>query len=563
MVVRMRRMRWEKRPFFVLFVIFCLLSYFDVVEDVDVAPTVHTVVGDCCLLQLSHSIEMRVIMKNCFLLFWLIIILFGAGCNDESALPDEAVADLPTAVISVPVQTAPTVTTALTATFAPTAVIFPNTPTPLAVATAEPTAVPTRIPPTVIPSDVEIVTDRRPLFLRDLLFIGDGALKKWHHQSGEVEILLAPNVSGRRELIYGDVTNFSVDRAGVNAIVVRQLADDSGFSELVFVNLATSEHQILVESVMNVLELDMSPDGRYAVYVEQGLADDFIGGTILQLEINSGHVMPVGFCDHAPPTETDSMAEARNRCLGIGWTPDSQNMLWSDTHGVWLRHIQADEPTLIRAASYDLDSEYGLTRYEMRDWAKDGRHLLLYAHHTYGTQTAVLDVATNLLILMPDSYVAHFGEDAKYIQIDWMQDDRLMVFRQNQNSELDPSLELWRLAEGQLRLEESTVLNLPSHRWLGDPVHFITGRFALTLFADDVEAQGIYLMASSNEQPKKVNELPYRNGKTTWLFDNLGTIYTNDRDAFMFLAVDQNGGEVMYDIRPFVGNIATNFMWLP
>jgi hypothetical protein len=147
-----------------------------------------------------------------------------------------------------------------------------------------------------------------------------------------------------------------------------------------------------------------------------------------------------------------------------------------------------------------------------------------------------------------------------------MQDGRLFLFSGGGDQGQDnPILQLWRLADGQLNLEETTLLQLPAHDWLQDGVHFITGRFAFTLLADDPAGRGIYLMASSNEQPQKVNDLPYLTGDTTWLYDNIGTIFTlpGQDDAVMFLTADPGREAAFYDIRPFTGERASHFYWLP
>jgi hypothetical protein len=114
-----------------------------------------------------------------------------------------------------------------------------------------------------------------------------------------------------------------------------------------------------------------------------------------------------------------------------------------------------------------------------------------------------------------------------------------------------------------MALEETTRLQLPPHNWLQDGIHFITGRFAFTLLADDPEVRGLYLMASSNEQPQKVNSLPYLTGETTWLHDNVGAIFSlpGQDNAFSFLAVEPEAA--IYEIRPFLGDRASSFYWLP
>jgi hypothetical protein len=237
-------------------------------------------------------------------------------------------------------------------------------------------------------------------------------------------------------------------------------------------------------------------------------------------------------------------------------------MLWSDTQGIWLRHLNASEPTLILSVTAAVADNLS-PLYQLRDWSLDGRYLLLSIVRFDRVETAVLDLVTNQLIPVPETTV---GEGTGYRAVDWMQDGRLFLFTGGADQgQTTPMLQLWRLTDGQLNLEETTALQLPLHNWLQDGIHFITGRFGFTLLADDPAARGIYLMASSNEQPQKVNSLPYLTGEATWLYDNIGTIFTppGRDDSVMFLTAELDGEVVFYDIRPFIGDHASHFYWLP
>jgi hypothetical protein len=505
---------------------------------------------------------MKIVYK-CLFLPLLILLLTACGSSDAAETPELV---LPTAVVVEQATPPPDPTLALapTATFAATAVLFPDTPTPPPAATSAAATTPTALPPTLIPAESVLVNNTRPFFQQDLLFIGNGALRRWSHRDGTVTDLLFPQVAGRQDLTYGNVTQFSVSDNGSRAIAARALPDDPNVTNLFRIGLNNNSSQQIASDIPALLDLVISPDGRNALYISGEIEEDGLpqSGTVYRLNLDEGGAATaVGTCSDIPPAETDDLFNTP--CQGGSWTPDSQNMLWSDAQGIWLRHLNATAPTLILPAEYNTGSSSDVTLYVLRDWAKDGRHIMLTLGHYEGSETAVFDVATNQLTVLPNSL---FYGSTGYIQSDWMQDDRILVFRQqNEQGSAAPTLELWRLNDTQFTREESIPLDLPPHNWLQDPIHFITGRLAFTLLADDPAISGIYLMASGNEPPEKVNSLPYRTGRTTWVYDNNGTLFAmpGQDDAFLFLSTDPEQEQRFYDIRSFTGDHASDFYWLP
>jgi hypothetical protein len=498
--------------------------------------------------------------KRYFLIFSIILLCVTACGGDVPEDTSELI--IPTAVIQEGTITGPTGEVA-TAILQPTAVLFLDTPTPAATAVLTETTVPTptSLPPTLIPQDETVIENTRPFLSQDLLFIGGGELRRWSRRDGSISTLLFAQISGRQELLYGNVHRFSVNETGTVAVAARAIPTESMNSELWWVDTTSGENRQLVANVPGLIDLALSPDGRSLLYVASDADNLFQSGTVYRLDLNS-NALPIvmGTCTDEPTAAAIDFVGGA--CLGVKWSRDSQNMLWSDAQGIWLRHVNASEPRLILPVTVVAGAGV-LPNYYLRDWSLDGRYLLLHTIQFEGIGTAVLDLVTNQLIPMPETTV---GPSGGYRDVDWMQDGRLFVFRSgDEQGRGDPLLQLWRLTDGQLNLEETTILQLPPHNWLQNGIHFITGRFAFTLLADDPEVRGLYLMASSNEQPQKVNSLPYITGETTWLYDNVGTIFAapGRDDAFMFLRVEPDGEEVFYDIRPFLGDHASDFYWLP
>ena len=507
-------------------------------------------------------------MDKRHLLIGLIIILLIAACGGDEV---EQTADvvLPTAVIQEATPFGVTEAEA-TATWQPTAVIFPNTPTPPPVATEAPEPTPTALPPTLIPSDVVVESENRPFISQDLLFVGDGDLRKWSRRDGSVATLLFRRTVGRQELLYGNVHHVAISEDGTVAVAARAIPTDSMNSELWWVDMVFGQTRQLIENVTGLISMALSPDGRSLLYVVSDADNLFRSGTVYRLDLDSGvGATAVGRCTDEPVTIADS--PIRGACAGVHWTRDSQNMLWSDAQGIWLRHLNANDPTLILPTAIGEDVPF-VPLYQLRDWSLNGRYLLLSipqieevetsVFELVTVETAVLDLVTNELIALPGAIVT---DDSGYVVVDWMQDGRLFFIREkNEQGEVAPTLQLWRLTDGQLALEETTALQLPPHQQVQDGVHFITGRFAFTLLADDPLVSGLYVMASSNEQPQRVNGLPFATGNTTWLYDNAGAILAmpGQKDAFVFLGVTPGEG-VAYEIRPFLGNRVSHFIWLP
>ena len=497
--------------------------------------------------------------KRSLFIYGIILLLFSACGSDTPDNRTELI--LPTAVSQASASSTP-IPLAATAIVQPTAVLFLDTPTPAATAVITMTPMPTAtsLPPTLIPSEVTLIEDTRPFLSQDLLYIGEGELRQWSRRDGSVTTLLFRRISGRQELLYGNVHRFTVNEAGTVVVAARAIPTDSMNSELWWVDTASGENRELVASVLGLIDVALSPDGRSLLYVASDPDNLLWSGTVYRLDLNSGAApVMVGTCTAEPPAAAADLIGGRT-CLGVKWTRDSQNMLWSDAQGIWLRHLNATEPRLILPVTEAVDDNF-IPLYQLRDWSLNGRYLLLSVVKFERRETAVLDLVTNQLIPVPGTTVS---EDTGYRDVDWMQDDRLFVFRsEDEQGQGDPVLQLWRLTDGQLILEETTSLSLPPHDWLQDGIHFITGRFAFTLLADDPIVRGLYLMASSNEPPQKVNDLPYLAGETTWLYDNIGAIFAvpGRDDAFMFLGVEPE--EAMYEIRPFIGNRASHFYWLP
>jgi hypothetical protein len=107
-------------------------------------------------------------------------------------------------------------------------------PTPTLDPTATVTTTPAATPATNPPVQA-IQSGQLPPTSRDLLFLADGAFKRWSHSSGQIETLLPGPIPGARVRnedntfadFVGDITQFSVSQDGKRAVAVRLTASET------------------------------------------------------------------------------------------------------------------------------------------------------------------------------------------------------------------------------------------------------------------------------------------------------------------------------------------------
>ena len=105
------------------------------------------------------------------------------------------------------------------------------------------------------------------------------------------------------------------------------------------------------------------------------------------------------------------------------------------------------------------------------------------------------------------------------------------------------------------------ALTVPPYFNIHDVVHSGNGRFNFILSSDSPQNRGLYVMASSNEQPVKAVDAPYDNVTAVWSPDGSGAIISHSRQsaAPFYGAVNE---ERLYTLQPYLGNAHT-FQWRP
>jgi hypothetical protein len=371
------------------------------------------------------------------------------------------------------------------------------------------------------------------------------------------------------------VTAYSVTADGERIVAARMVNPEARTFELMRVDIQSHNTWKLADAP-NLLHFVVSPNGRNALYVAGGRPFEpseavaeleaenpnvpVQSGTVYLVDMETQQSREVGQCVDIPKG-ADWGIKFLTSCQGVYWTNDSQNMLWADVSGIWLRHLNASQPTLFYPNAADLTQPPGLYHRPIA-FAQNGRHLLIQRVLFEGFSYHVLDLVSQETADLPGS---QFGIGSGYINVNWMQDDRLLKLRQQDaNGQLAPALELWRVQDdNSITLEETTLLtNLPSHQNIRFVNHFQNGRFGFLLEGNDPMDSGLYIMTSSTEQPERINGLPYNQVAVIWQPDGSGAI-VEQRDAVGNFLYTLAGGNVYYDLQAAFGPNARSFFWRP
>ncbi len=545
---------------------------------------------------MKQSLSLRFL----FVLTWMLAIAFLAACSAEPEVEPTPILPPPNVnvgEIGTPVSGGGG--TAVSPTLEPGQVIsgtaVPATdatlqPTPTLEATATATGTPGATPVTDPPVQA-ITSGTMPSASRDLLFLADGAFKRWNHQTGQNEVLLPGPIPSSRiredasqwNPVVGDLTDFSVSADGKRAVVARltasipvtrtntagddhQYPDQDTQHELWFMDLVSNQTWRIVSRVDNLAGLALSPDARHVAFqgasLDGGYAVQESGEPILHV-----YFLPTG--GGTPGTITD-VAACERYCGSLTWHPDNNLFVWNDNTAVWLQNLAGRESEQLiqnRPFNEQAPDIANVAVYSPIEWANNGRYLLLWKGGWEGGSRAVFDVPTKALVDVPDTavYVNEFPTEVM-----WMPDARLYILRSETGTgTFQPRAELWRFQPEQntIVMEESVLLSNQNLGAAGGQ-HLEDGRFAYVLFAQDAlnTGAGAYHLVSFNETPERVNASPpvqFMPGTATafWSKDGYGVLIMIQEYGRVYYA--QADGDYLYDVTAVLGAEPHAFHWQP
>jgi len=468
-------------------------------------------------------------------------------------------------------------------------------PTPTLEATATATA--EMVATAVTDPPIQAITSQPlPESSRNLLFLADGAFKRWNQANGQIETLVpGPNSSAPEnadEPEIGRVTDYSMSADGKRAVVARLLriatdpdienAQPETSHELLFVDMVSGETWTLVPQVDNLGTFGLSPNAQQLAFAATGLDGlpdapgsgvDFENGAPLP---NNLYVMTTG---GGNPGSVNQVRDCAGRCFDPVWHVENNLVAFADEAALWLYNIAAREPELLlENTPYEPGmADVGqISIYSPIEWASNGRYLLVWEGLWEGAHRAVLDVPTKAFALIPNL----FDYDRVFpAEISWMSDDRLLIWRTQIEDRIEqiPLVELWRFdpTTEQLNLEESaTLADLPLG--VSGGTYLADGRFAFALHeiprSDDpaaAQASGTYVLTSLAETPERVNSLPptstaYLHTQVVWAKDGSGALLVQQPRQFeTTVYYAPTDGDFLYDVTAVLGQNPHNFQWQP
>ncbi len=527
-------------------------------------------------------------------LFWLLLLGSLAACTGDTFSEPTPIPPPPTSSDGQNPPAAATITPAANA--AATEPAAAPTPTLEATATVTPEAVATAV--TNLPIQA-ITSQPLPASSRNLLFLADGAFKRWNQANGQIEIIVTGPDPARRvqaddmlpvDAFVGDVTGYATSADGKRAVVARLIGEQpTGESEtslvetsheLLFVDMVSGETWMLVPQVDNLGTFHLSPDAQQLAFVATGL-DGIPDAPGSGVDFESGEPIPnnlyVMATGGGSPGSINQVRDCAGRCFDPVWHIENNLVAFADEAALWLYNIAAREPEMLLENTPYTEgmADVGqISIYSPIAWASNGRYLLLWEGLWEGANRAVLDVPTNTLTAVPDSFVY---ADLFPSEISWMPDDRLLVWRTQQETEnFTPQVELWRFNHdaGEMVREESAVLSDLPLGLLGG-TNLENGRFAFALGAvpsnsqATLQAVGAYLLISLAEMPERVNSLPpggegRLQSNIYWAKDGSGALLVQEPrqfEATVYYA--PTDGDFLYDVTAVLGQNPHDFQWQP
>jgi hypothetical protein len=498
------------------------------------------------------------------LIGWLVCLwgLVGCGLNEPAATlpppPTPPGGTRPSAIVTEGIATLPPDDGARQTAVAQ------SSPTPATIAT--PTLAPTATPATqpADPRATAVSAANLPATSHDLLLIADGELKRWNHNSRQIETLLSRDntLQPDPDTGIGDTIAYSLRADGRRAVVGRLTATTTisdtvtpgaiitiNTYELRYLNLETGAAQPLVTAVTdtNRPAFSLSPDGRYLAF--SGLAlgaanpmpDQATDEQLFVLETESGQTPRI-------------VGQCRGSCTAMRWHQDNNFFVFGDRQGLWLYNLSASRPELLLDGGQG-DAGFGVY-VEPIAWGRNGRYLLMwYGGGIEGAERAVFDVPTKTRLIVPNSFVY---ADPLYAEMTWMQDDRLFIVRSEGGQALG---ETWRvnLDAGQIQRDESVILSSQLEHPTA-PVHWPNGHFGYGLLdANDAASSGLYRRVAFTEPEAQLNVLPAATyaPEIAWLPDGSGAAIAHDGRLY-YAPTDG----ALYDLSTAVGPNAHTLTWL-
>lgn len=409
---------------------------------------------------------------------------------------------------------------------------------------SQPVSVRSEPSPTLIPY---------PAQTSDLLYISDGALKRWDY------------VTNFTVALVDGVEEFSVSNDGSKIILLRPrkiTANGVQMYDLDIFDFETKQITNWFEESPRLFHILLSPDGTLTAYTTQE---------------NGGELYVI---DSAAPEDAIKIGTHEGEFKRLVWAPDSSAIIWNDSHGIWGGDPQETGSHLIHPNFVEVYDPKGNKSeievdFEQINWSPLGRYVLtrVVPSDSNVSWYAVLDSVSGRLEQIQDSYET--GQAT--VGAGWNNDGSLYIGRSGDPAQQTPPfIQRWHL----LATHDDLLLPGEVYPIISDEFPFETSRPGrdsslclnwLLSNRDDSLNLGVTL-PDTNMKPAlfyldwedgslhKLFTLPNNPMDILWSLDGGGALTFEQSDKILFI---QFSSGLTFDLRPVLGENAHSFTWLP
>lgn len=248
----------------------------------------------------------------------------------------------------------------------------------------------------------------------DLLYLEADRLMRWDPRTNYA-VQLA-----------GNVREYSVDGSGNHIALLRPKQISANGSELFDLDvlyLESKRIENLLTDIPSITKMSISPDGSRIAYhsLEQS-------GIIRMQPLSE---------NEAGTTLGSCTAIAAEDCNELAWSPDSRQLLWIDSRGLWIS-TGGEKAEIVNRGVVEMSDPAGESiqvpvKFRHPQWSPAGRFIILEIHpnDTQVYWVAILDTPTARTSEVIDSY----QNGSSNASIVWLPDGTIITTR---SSELDP-----------------------------------------------------------------------------------------------------------------------------
>ena len=426
----------------------------------------------------------------------------------------------------------------------------------------QPVRSPTASPPSPTPSPTSTPAPRLRL-LSDLLFLSGNRLVRWD------------KITNYPDTLTDGVEAFSVSANGQKVALLRKRSPsptEENLYNLEMLDLQTQRIMILVEKVHPLVQMQLSPDGRWIAYMlESGALYPMGGGSIFVLSAES-------------PTEPIEMgichSENEAHCAQLAWSPDSLSLLWNDQDGLWLSTLDRPSSRLVHPNQVEVTDPKGekstvSVTFSAPVWSPGGRFVLTHIiPSASGVHWhAVVDTRSGRMEAVPDTDEYAMEDITPIIKVDWMPDGYFWVAHSNDPALGEPPfIKLWQVVAthtNMMVLIQSFTLQ-PDACTHADLVHYSYGPDWLARYDEKtlligIHALGIdlpgalYRLDQMSGGATCLHQLPINPTRVLWSPDGLGALVLGEEGQLFFAPTD---GSPLRELSTLFGQAAHGFIWM-